>query len=144
MKGKHYQVQTKLANCNNIRTSSIHNYIHSFYIKKLSLAWCTFLFRVLNQRQHLQHAPTQHGQNNYGVIANPPIIDLTKDLETKRDRYTFTASQLEKLEESFQSQRHPCPSRREALAQKLGLGCAEKNVKSWFQNRRVKAKRTGS
>ena len=69
---------------------------------------------------------------------NPQIIELTKS------RYTFRDSQLEKLEESFQSQRHPCPSRREALAQKLGLGCAEKNVKSWFQNRRVKAKRTGS
>ena len=86
----------------------------------------------------------QHGQNSYGVISNPTIIDLTNDLDTKRDRYTFTASQLEKLEESFQSQRHPCPSKREALAQKLGLGCAEKNVNSWFQNRRVKAKRTGN
>ena len=93
--------------------------------------------------QHLQHAPIQHGQNNYGVIANPPIIDLTNDLETK-GRYTFTASQLEKLEESFQSQRYPSSSERAALAQKLGLGCAEKNVKSWFQNRRVKAKRTGN
>ena len=96
-----------------------------------------FPFRVLNQIQHLQH-----GQNNYGVIANPPIIDLTNDLEPKR--YTFSDSQLEKLEESFQVQRYPSPSRRTDLAQKLGLGCSEKNIKSWFQNRRMKAKRTGN
>jgi hypothetical protein len=133
----HYGLGCICINCNNdIR--------FNFHIKKLSLASCTFLFRVLNQRQQLKHAPTQRGQNNFGVIANPPIIDLTNDLDTKRDRYTFRDSQLEKLEESFQSQRHPCPSRREALVQKLGFGCTEKNVKSWFQNRRVKAKRTGN
>ena len=95
--------------------------------------------------QHIQHASTQLGQNKHGIIANPamganrnPIIDLTKS------RYTFSDSQLEKLEESFKAQRYPSDSERAALAQKLGLGCAEKNVKSWFQNRRVKAKRTGN
>ena len=82
--------------------------------------------------QHIQHAPTQLGQNKHG------IIDLTKS------KYTFSGSQLEKLEESFQAQRYPSQEERAALAQKLGLECAEKNVKSWFQNRRVKAKRTGN
>ena len=91
--------------------------------------------------QYQQHAPL-HGQNNHGVIANPPMIDLTNEIETKR--YTFSGFQLEKLEKSFQAQRYPSQSVREDLAQKLGLGCTEKNIKSWFQNRRVKAKRAGN
>ena len=93
--------------------------------------------------QHLQHASVQVGQNNYGVIVNPPtVIDLTNESNDHHNRITWTDTQLKKLEESFQSQRYPCQSRREALAQQLG--CLEKNIKSWFQNRRVKAKKNGN
>ena len=55
-------------------------------------------------------------------------------------RQTFTSGQLIKLEERFQQTMYPNPLERHELATMLDL--PETTVKVWFQNRRMKRKRS--
>ena len=57
-----------------------------------------------------------------------------------KGRNNFGPKQIEQLEIRYQKQRHLSPGERTRLARKLGL--SEGQVKTWFQNRRMKEKRS--
>ena len=62
---------------------------------------------------------------------------INKDMnQNKRIRTIFTQEQLDKLEVEFHRQQYMVGSERTYLAEKLGL--SESQVKIWFQNRRIK------
>ncbi|GFN90553.1 ventral anterior homeobox [Plakobranchus ocellatus] len=66
----------------------------------------------------------------------PKALDLDRP---KRERTTFSAEQLGRLEEEFRLNQYLVGKDRTALARSLGL--SETQVKVWFQNRRTKHKK---
>ena len=60
----------------------------------------------------------------------------------KKPRSTFTSQQVLHLEQEFKVQSYLCRPNRAKLASQLGL--TERQVKIWFQNRRMKAKKLAS
>lgn len=58
----------------------------------------------------------------------------------KGGQIRFTHRQSHLLEETFATNRYLTPTQRRSLAQRLGL--SERQVKTWFQNRRAKWRRT--
>ncbi|XP_013139466.1 PREDICTED: homeobox protein E30-like [Papilio polytes] len=62
--------------------------------------------------------------------------------KNKRKRTTFTTEQLKVLEKTFASSKYLNSEHRRDLSKVLGL--AEKCLKVWFQNKRMKEKREAS
>lgn len=62
--------------------------------------------------------------------------------KVKRSRTSFTPGQLERLEDEFQIDMYVVGLKRMKLASDLSL--SERQVKVWFQNRRMKYKRERS
>jgi hypothetical protein len=73
-----------------------------------------------------------------GEMANAKSLSSVGD--SKRMRTIFTQEQLDKLEVEFLRQQYMVGSERSYLANKLNL--TEAQVKIWFQNRRIKHRKT--
>ncbi|XP_070540412.1 homeobox protein ceh-30-like [Ptychodera flava] len=85
------------------------------------------------------------GRNS--ASSSPTLSEVSSDYscgetvgrKRKRARTAFSNEQIIKLEEKFNEQKYLAPAEREDFAEKVGL--SEMQVKTWFQNRRMKWKR---
>jgi hypothetical protein len=74
------------------------------------------------------------------IVGKKRKADKTNSLESKRIRTIFTQEQLDALELEFMRQQYMVGSERSYLASQLNL--SESQVKIWFQNRRIKWRKT--
>ncbi|XP_066153061.1 homeobox protein Hox-A3-like [Euwallacea fornicatus] len=93
-------------------------------------------------------------EDNWYQIASNQCVDVTpvnvcpkeavqknkiKTTVAKRSRTQYTSFQLMALEKEFQTGKYLCRAKRIQLSQELNL--TEKQIKVWFQNRRMKFKK---
>lgn len=86
-------------------------------------------------------SPTTHlllWANGYSVPLSAAAPTCT--VRRRKSRTVFSEEQLLLLEESFQRNHYLSTSERQSIAQKLCL--SEQQVKTWFQNRRTKLRRS--
>ncbi|WKX93686.1 hypothetical protein Q1695_011167 [Nippostrongylus brasiliensis] len=65
--------------------------------------------------------------------------DSLSPSESRRNRTSFSAEQLETLENAFKSNTYPDAAEREAIARQTGL--SEEKIMTWFSNRRARCRK---
>ncbi|XP_028391495.1 ventral anterior homeobox 2b-like [Dendronephthya gigantea] len=88
--------------------------------------------------------PLSHDPQDYDARETMQELQLNRKERLlterqKRFRTSFTTCQLGRLEEEFEQDKYAVGMKRMRLARELGL--TEKQIKVWYQNRRMKYKR---
>ena len=78
--------------------------------------------------------------NNKDASDNEAELYVEKSHTKRPGRMRFTPSQIQALEKRFQKQHYLLPADRKFLAKSLHM--TERQVKTWFQNKRAQYKRT--
>ncbi|XP_019583908.2 homeobox protein VENTX isoform X1 [Rhinolophus sinicus] len=98
--------------------------------------------RVSSSWETAQTVGMEELKSSEASVPGTSTAGLSKEADSTRPprvRTAFTAEQVSTLESSFQHQRYLGPLERRRLAQKMQL--SEAQIKTWFQNRRMKHKR---
>ena len=74
------------------------------------------------------------------ALGDPSANDNPQGI--RKGRMRFSAEQVQSLERRFQEQQYLLPAERKLLAARLGM--SERQVKTWFQNKRAQCKRSKS
>ncbi|XP_029198710.1 homeobox protein Hox-D4b-like [Acropora muricata] len=111
------------------------------------------LQRFVYSSQIFSHSRTSHADSRPVVSIGENVVEVKPGARAahsqprpslpspkpKRSRTSFTPAQLERLEEEFSLDMYVVGLKRMKLANELSL--SERQVKVWFQNRRMKYKR---
>ncbi|XP_020900256.1 homeobox protein XHOX-7.1 isoform X2 [Exaiptasia diaphana] len=86
----------------------------------------------------IENILTRENQEKKEFSRNMSSLECNRDLR-KKPRTSFTTEQVTALEKRFNSQKYLGTRERSELAEKLNL--TDTQIKTWFQNRRMKQKR---
>ncbi|KAF7667423.1 hypothetical protein LDENG_00062370 [Lucifuga dentata] len=96
----------------------------------------------LAKKSRIQFSPTSPNDScDYASSSESEVGDDSEGegAQQRRMRTKFTSEQISKLENTFSKHKYLGATQRRKLAEKLNL--SETQVKTWFQNRRMKLKR---
>lgn len=95
---------------------------------------------ILAKPANISKSPVESIKSSKRGKKRGSITEAPHKGESKRLRTIFTQEQLDTLEVEFEKQQYMVGSERTYLAKSLGL--TESQVKIWFQNRRIKWRKT--
>ncbi|XP_019737463.1 ventral expressed homeobox [Hippocampus comes] len=114
----------------------------SFYAKEKDAAGITLQKTVHSNLQDDEPKSSPPSPNNscgYTSSSESEAEEEGEVTQQRRMRTKFTSEQIRKLESTFNKHKYLGASQRRKIAEKLDL--SETQVKTWFQNRRMKLKR---